>query len=435
MRTFASALFAALALTLPASAQEQATLAEVLPPGLQYLVNCRVEVSGNLSLPPEKGQTAPKALAVTGVSNLDYFERILAGGGDKPVTRTGRLYRKVEFQRKVGDQAQQATLRPEVRRLIVLRHNQVEVPFSPDGPMTWNELDLVRTDVFTPALTGLLSGGPAKVGDSWKATEAAINEITDLEKLDEGVVACKFEQVAVLGGRKQARVSFAGAVRGIGEDGPTRHNLDGYLYFDIESRFITYVSMRGTQLLLDKDGKTVGRIEGTFVLTRRQESCKELTNESLQGLKLEPNEDNTQLLLDNPDLGVKLMHPRRWRVAGVRGPQVALDENSGHGMLMTIEPLKQIPTAQQFLKESRGYLEQQKAKVLRVDEPRQLQAGPRSVEQFAMEVEISGQKVLMVYLVLRQGKTGATIAARVLPQQQESALRDIEKIAKSVQLQ
>src|SRR5207302_9654634 len=62
------------------------------------------------------------------------------------------LFRSIEFQRNIGDREQQQTIRPAVRRLVLLRHNNTEVPFSPDGPLTWGEIDLVRTDVFTPAL-------------------------------------------------------------------------------------------------------------------------------------------------------------------------------------------------------------------------------------------------------------------------------------------
>jgi len=291
-----------------------------------------------------------------------------------------------------------------------------------------------RTDVFTPALAGLLPSGPVRVGDTWKAAAGAVQELTDLDKIDDGGLVCKLEQLPVVNGRKHARVSFSGTVRGVGEDGPTRHTLDGHLLVDLESHHLASLTMHGVQQLLDKDGRVLGKIEGTFVLTRRPESCKELAEDALRPLKLEPNEDNTQLSYEHPDMGLRLLHPRRWRVAGVRGPQVALDENSGHGMLMTIEPLKQIPTAAQFLQESRTWLEQQKAKILRVDPPKQLQGGPRTVEQFTLEVEIGGQKVLMVYLVLRQGKTGATVAARVLPQQQALIVQDIERIARSVQL-
>jgi hypothetical protein len=415
-------------------AQQAMQLKETLQPGTLYAVSCKVEVTGTLTLPLEKGQTTPKSLKVSGTSALEYHERVLALTKDQQVDRTIRFYRKLEFQRKVGDQTQQSSLRPEVRRLVILRHHQVENAFSPDGPMTWNELDLIRTDVFSPALTTLLPAQPARLGDSWKATITAIQELTDLDRIDETTVMCKLDQLPVLGGRKHARISFTGSVRGIGEDGPTRHTLDGYLLFDQESNHIGYLSMRGTQQLLDKDGKTAGTVEGTFTMTRWPEACKELGDQALQGLKLEPNEENTQLLYDNPELGVRFLHPRRWRVAGVRGPQVALDENSGHGLLLTVEPLKQVPTAAQFLLESKGFLEKEKAKILRIEQPQQLQAAPKSVEQFSIEVENGGQNFVMVYLVLRQAKTGATIAARVLPRDQQVIRQDIERIARSLQM-
>jgi hypothetical protein len=415
------------------SLQQPTVLRDTLQPGTQYSVSCRVEVSGNLTLPLEKGQTTPKALKITGNSVLEYHERVLALK-DQHVDRTIRLYRKLDFQRTVGDQAQHSTLRPAVQRLVILRKNQVEVPFSPDGPMTWNELDMIRTDVFSPALTGLLPAGAVSVGDTWKASAAALQELTDLEKIDDGHFTCKFDQLPVLGGRKHARITFSGGVRGIGEDGPTRHAVDGYLLFDLESNHIGYVWMRGLQHLVDKEGKTVGSVDGTFTMTRRPGAIKELADPALQGLKLEPTEENTQLLYDNSELGVKFLHPRRWKVAGVRGPQVAIDENSGHGMLMTVEPLKQVPTSAQFLKESKAFLEQQKAKILRIDPPKLIQAAPKVIEQFSMEAESGGKRFVMIYLVLRQGKTGATIAARVLPQQQQVILQDIDRIARSVEM-
>src|SRR5262249_36215368 len=121
-------------------AQEAVRLAENLPPGAQHFVSCRVDVQGTLTLPLEKGQTAPTPLAVSGTSVIDSHERVLTTNNQQQVKTTARMYRRLDFQRKVGEQTQTSTLRPEVRRLVVLRHNQVEVPFSPDGPMTWNEL-------------------------------------------------------------------------------------------------------------------------------------------------------------------------------------------------------------------------------------------------------------------------------------------------------
>lgn len=425
-----------LTILLPLSAtawsQDTIGLREAFPVGYQYHVSSRVEVSGSLSLPAEKGKPAPKPLAVTGSSLIEYDERVLAVGGDGRVQKTARIYRSLEFQRKVGDQPQQSTIRPAVRRLILLRHKTSEVPFSPDGPLTWGEIDLVRTDVFTPALVGLLPKQPVRPGDHWPATNEAVQELTDLEGL-EGRLECRFEQVTVLGGRRHARVGLAGSVRGTNEDGPNRQQLEGYYFFDLESNHLSYLYIKGVHVLLDKDSKEVGRIEGRFVLTRQaQQRSPDLTDEALRGVPLEPNADNTLLLYDNPDLGVRLLYPRRWRVAGVRGRQLALDEATGSGLLLTLEPKGKAPTGAQFLVESRDYLVKQKAKVLSVVQPRRLQNPPQELEHFALDIETNGQRAWMDYYVARQTQGGATLAARLLPDDLANLKKDVERIARSL---
>src|SRR5579871_2218454 len=127
-----AALFGA---RLDASAEDPIRLREQFPAGYQYHVSSRVELSGTLTLPAEKDGQAPKSLGVTGQSAQEYDERVLALAGDGQVQKTARIYRRIEFQRKVGDQQQESTIRPAVRRLVVLRHKNQEVPFSPDGPL------------------------------------------------------------------------------------------------------------------------------------------------------------------------------------------------------------------------------------------------------------------------------------------------------------
>jgi hypothetical protein len=158
----------------------------------------------------------------------------------------------------------------------------------------------------------------------------------------------------------------------------------------------------------------------------------ELSDEALRGLTLDPTAENTLLLYDNPDLGVRFLHPRRWRVAGVRGRQVTLDEAKGSGLLLTLEPLAQVPTAAAYLAESRAWLVQQKAKEFRVESPRRLGS---DVEQFAIEAELGGQRVLLDYYVVRQAAAGATLAARLLPEELGKLRREVEQIARSIQVQ
>lgn len=422
-----------------AQSEESVRLQESFTAGYQYHVSSRVDLSGSLSLPAEKDTARPTAgpasLPVIGDSAIDYDERILAVSSSGEVEKTFRIYRRMDFQRKVGDRPQSNTLRPGVRRLVLLRHKQVEVPFSPDGPLTWGELDLVRTDVFTPALVGLFPAHAVRNGDRWDAANSAIQELTDLERIEEGKVECRLEQVTTIQGRRLARVALSGSVRGVNEDGPNRQQLDGYYLFDLESRHLSYFSIKGVHFLLDKDGKEQGRIEGRFVLTRQaHQRSADLADDTLKGVTLEPNADNTLLLYENPDLGLKLLHPRRWRIAGVKGTQLGLDETDGSGLLLTLETLARTPSGAQYLAESRNWLKEQKMKIVREYPAQALQAPPRQLEHFAIDTEMAGQRALLDYYVLRQAMGGATLAARLLPRDVEHLQKEVERIARSVSI-
>jgi hypothetical protein len=420
-------------LPLEVRAEDPVRLREEFPAGYQYHVSTRSDLSGSVTLPAEKDKPAPKPLTISGESAIEYGERVLSIDKDGQVQKTARVYRKMEFQRKVGDQPQQSALRPEVRRLVLLRHKNQKGPYSPDGPLTWGEIDLVRTDVFTPALTGLLPEKAVQVDDRWKASAAALQELTGMEKIDEGEVECKFEQFTMLEKRRHVRVGFTGTIRGVNDDGPTKQQLAGYFYFDLESNHLSYLYLKGTHILLDQDGKEVGRVEGRFTLTRQaNQRSKDLSDEALKAWSLEPTGENTLLLYDNPDLGLRFLYPRRWRVADGQGRQVALAGADGSGLLLTLEALENLPAGKQFLKESRDYLQGQKAKVLSFEDPRRIQDVPRELDHFNLDVEIGKERVLMAYYVARQPKGGVMLAAR-LPNTDLATLRkEVEGIARSV---
>lgn len=397
----------------------------------QYHVSCQVDINGSLTIPPSGKETSPKMLKVSGHSVIKYDERILHADA-KGVERTVRAYRKLEFDRKVADDLQQSKLRPDVQRLVILRHNQYEVPFSPSGPLMWNEIELVRTDVFTPALAGLFPEGPVRVGDKWRPATTAIQELTDLEKIDKTDFSCTFEKVTTFLGKRHAHVNFEGSVDGIGEDGKARHELRGYYYVDLDASFLTYVYVKGTHHLLDKTGTPTGKIEGSLVITRSPApESRDLDDAALRGLKLEPNADNTLLLFEHPQVGHRLQYPRNWRVAGFNDKQIGIDENRGSGLLITLTPATSTPTGAQFYQETRDFLLKQQAKILREDKPRAIEGG---VETFAFEAEVNKERVFLVYYTTRQGNQGATVTARILPRDFAEVQRETERIMRSLQL-
>jgi hypothetical protein len=403
----------------------------------QYHVAIREEATGELRLPAEGGKPAPPPLKILGRGAQDYDERILdAGTADNPAPRTLRVYRKVELERMVDDQMQESTLRPAVRRLVILRNGHREVPFSPDGPMTWGEVHLISKDVFTPALAAaLLPDRLVSPGDRWTARPGAAQELTDLEQID-GALECRFVEITTLAGRRLARVAFAGSVRGVSEDGPSRQHLDGFYYFDLESSHLSYLSLRGVHSLLDKTGLEAGRVEGQFTLTRQANArCTELSDGAIRGLALEPNADNTLLLYESAELGVRFTHPRRWRIQSAKGRQLLLDEANGNGLMITLESSTSLPTANAYFAETQAYIAKEKGKVLRADSPRRLQVPPDELDRFGLDVELKGRKERLEYYVIRQPTGGATLAARLQPNAELAAIqRDVERIARGIRI-
>jgi hypothetical protein len=336
----------------------------------------------------------------------------------------------VQFARTVGARTQQQTLRPAVRRLILVRQAPGGYAFSPDGPLTAGELDLVRTDVFVPALARLCPGRTVRAGDHWRSDDDAIRELTDLRQLDENLVTCQLDQVITLQGQPHARITLKGWARGINEDGPNRQELDGYFYFDLQSRHLSYLYLNGVSFLLDKDGKPMGRVEGRFVLTRRATVASELNEPALVGAR--PGPDNTMVLYE--DTAVRFTYPRNWRPSAVRPGQIALEEVSGNGILLTLEPLSRAPTGAQFQIEVEKWLADQKASVSRRRPLSPFSLAGAGAETFEIETTIDRRPVVLLYYVIRQSLGGITVAARLSPERAQHMADDLSRMVRSLTL-
>jgi hypothetical protein len=390
-------------------------------------------VNGKLSIPPtEKGKPA-QPIPLIGTSQVLYDERVLRPD-DVELIKTVRIYRTLELERTIGPVKQEASLRPSVRRLVIIKSGERKAPFSPDGPLTWGEIDLIRTEVLNPVLIpGLLPTQPVRPGNSWKASAAAVQELTDMEKIDEGDITVEFVGVAKPAGQQLARLRLRGTVRGVNEDGPNRQKFDGTAYFDLQLRMLTYLSLKGTKELLDGHGETGGVVEGLFTMTRSpiEKMPAELSDASLRDLDLKPGPENTLLLYDNPDLGIRLLHPRGWRIGAVQGRQVTLDHARGAGLLLTIEPASQVPTAEDYLKEALDYFDKQKATVTNTEKPIRVRDTPITLDRFAIEATLGKNDLRIEYAVVKQTDGGITVAA-TLPADAKELRAEVDRIVRSL---
>ncbi len=419
---------AALLITSPAFAQSPITLREAGGPGRIFSIQTRVEILGSLTVPAEKGKLT--TVSVSGRSSIAYDEKSLPSLPDG-ATRSLRQYRQAEFRRTMNERPQETTIRPFIRRMVVLRTGTREVPFSPDGPLTFGEIDLVRTDVYVPALVGLLPIKTVQINDAWSAANSAVEELTDFERIEQGSLECRL----VSFDNRIAKVAFKGTVTGVNEDGPVRQQLDGQFTFDRDANFIASLELTGVKSLLDRDGKTTGKIEGKFKLSRDiAGNVIELSDEQLSGLTLEPNPINTLLLYEGAGANVRFTYPRRWRVSVEQGRQITLDGPPGNGLLLTVEPSDKVPSPTDFARETQDYITKQKGRVVRADPPLKLRPFPLEIERFGMDIELSNQPARMEYAIIRQQSGGATVAARLSPTDAAALRPEIDQFIKSVQI-
>lgn len=395
-------------------------------------VEVKSNISGKISVPVGEGKPA-KVVALSGAHHFVYDERPLPSE-DRGSQKLVRAYRTFEFARTIGDQEQKADVRKEVRRMVVLRDDKGrKAPFSPDGPLTFDEIDVVKNDPFAPALVpGLLPPKEVAPGAKWPAGEAAVFDLTDLDRIDGGGLVVEFVGVVAVDKKRHAKLAISGTVSGVNEDGPSRQQLDGTAYFDLEANRLSYMKLNGVHELLDDKGKATGKIEGTFTLTREASpKADEFTDAALKGVELKPTDEATRLLYDNPELGVKFLHPRRWRVGVVQGRQFTLDEPQGGGVLFTVLPTAKLPSPAAFQTEVKDFLAKAKAKASPIPEPKRWQDKP-AIDRFGFDAEFDSGKARMEYAVLTTADGGVTIAARLPAKLAAELTPDLEQVLKTL---
>lgn len=432
MRLALLVLFAAIPM---ASAQEAMSLVEKFDPSMAYRVDLKISMSGKLALPARKDQPAD-LVAVEGNSVLGYDERPLAADEAK-TDKLFRIYRAINFKRTLGDKEQKATIRESVRRQVVMRSEKgKKAPFSPDGPLLWSEIDVVKHDIFVPILVpGLLPNGAVKPGAKWTANAAAVAELTDLDTIDEGGLGIEFAGVVTLGEKKMAKLSLSGTIRGTSEDGPTRQKLEGTAYFDLAANRLTYLKLNGIHEMLGSDGKIAGRIDGTFTMTRSEcNAADELSEAKLAGKELKPTAENSLLLFDDPELGLKFLYPRRWRVGAVQGRQLTLDEPRGGGILLTVESSARLPTTEKYLDDVKGYLAKQQAKIGPIGVAVRIAEKPIRLDRFGIDAEMKTGKVRLEYAVTSGPNGGVLVAARLPADDAKDLQPDLERILKQLEV-
>ncbi|MHC4404313.1 MAG: hypothetical protein ACYTG0_32060 [Planctomycetota bacterium] len=282
-------------------------------------VEAALEVKGELEF-DEDGKARKEAMSVA--ANYAYHEKSLESARDGAGRlRSIRDYQKALAVIKSGKYEYKPSLRDE-RRLIGVRIDEPKMTlFSPQGPLTVDELDLVDVLANSLLLDRLLPEKPVAKGASWKLSDGLLAAMLRLDTVGACDASCTL--AAVADGR--ATIELVGSVQGTVRGAATKIGLKGRFYFDLKPKRIVWFG------LLVKEDRLAGYVEPAFDASARLQMrvtpnrpSDRLTTATLKGLSLDPAESSTQVSYEPAGGGWRLLHDRRWFIHTDRTNQVVL---------------------------------------------------------------------------------------------------------------
>ncbi len=314
------------------------SLGESVPRGAASRVRIELKAQGLFrpALPPDKmGPEAkmPKPVSLDVQTRLIFNERVIALAGEATAVDTtggraaggaarGKPVRVVRHVMQAasainGEKGEirpmTAVLRPEVA-LLVAERSDVDGPvvvFSPAGPLTRSELEVVQAVGDPLAIAEILPAGPVKTGRSWRVGEAAARGISQYDAITANTLEAVLESVD----EARAIVRLHGRVEGSLQGAQGLMTCDGVLTFDRRRGWIDRFELNRAESRRPGPIEAGLDVKSTLTFTRVAENPPAtLSDAALAKVSLRAAPQSFWLALEAPDGKSYLLHDRRWHV-------------------------------------------------------------------------------------------------------------------------
>ncbi len=308
-------ILAALFTVLAASPLTQAAETVLLKPNLRdgdlQRVKVTFETEGMLHLQAEGKQNVEVPVKIK--AQLQYDEKLLAPTADQATcTRSTRYYKKAQATVNFRDAVMKSALRDD-RRIIAAEAKDITNPaiFSPLGPLSRDELDLVDVPGNSLLVDDLLPGKKVSVGQRWKLDSKALAPLFALEAVNDSDIECHLKSVEKGLAIVYLQGTISGAVGGVASE----IRLAAKYNFDIDRQRVSWfaVSM--------KEKRSIGHAQPGLNVTARVQmatskasQCPELDDHVLADLRLERDEASELLEFKSENAGFQMLLGRNWHV-------------------------------------------------------------------------------------------------------------------------
>ena len=222
----------------------------------------------------------------------------------------GRYYRQIDINLTIGDRTMTPAFR-ENRKLIGLcrQQNGLLEYFCPEGPLTREELDLIRLPGDRQALPMLLPKQSVRIGTVWKPDPVALAALLALDAVGDSDVKSELKGVE----QGFARVELEGVVHGALAGVATEITLKGRYYFYIRGG--EFASLQ----LVTRERRDIGHINPGVDVTARlkmrlepQSDAGHLSDQKILPLRQALDPLNQKLTYQSSELGIAFDYDSDW---------------------------------------------------------------------------------------------------------------------------
>jgi hypothetical protein len=272
-------------------------------------VKVAVETAGQMKMNPDGKEVKYLPLSVT--AELNFVQRRLPTIEKSSAVRIARHHSAAEAKYNLKNTEFKQALRDDRRLLVVQSEGDAATIFSPLGPLSREELELVDVPGTAVLPELLLPGKSLKPGETWNLPDPAVVRLLSLEAVHKHDVVGKFDEmrdgIAILS--LEGKVS--GAVGGVSSESALRAKLN----FDPKLRMLTWLAISLNE------NRAIGHAQPGYdvtsrirILTTPAKEAAELSENSLSGLPLVAKAGESLLAFRSDKGGFELVHDRRWRV-------------------------------------------------------------------------------------------------------------------------
>jgi hypothetical protein len=247
----------------------------------------------------------------TGVqASLKYDEKTLEyAPAEAGPSRSIRRYQEAAATIGADNDSVRHTLGDQRMTIGVLIEPPHVSLYSPAGPLTRDELELVDLLGNSLVLDRLLPEKAVAVGESWKHSPDLVAVLLGLD----AVAKTDLQSTLVSVAQKAARMEISGHVEGVIEGVSTSLDVKAKYRFQLDTGRITWFG------ILVKEDRSIGHVGFGLEITARLQmtiapgvAAPKLSDAALKDVALKPTPELLQLAYESPTGGWRLLHDRRW---------------------------------------------------------------------------------------------------------------------------